>query len=332
MAATAGEMGIPFQLTGSLALDLHGVLRRRRQTMNGRPMWSVNVNLTTPQNHQPDRAVERIAGALLHSGWEATVIDGARPDHPMSRSVRASGRGLPEPVALTTTMLPEYAKPPTQYIDGLAVSPLPTLLLRTVQQIQLRRDPRDYIDLVAMEDALGPDTVERWTTAWLDRQAGKSPDAAVRLYEGFHLGLSRVMTVSVTELASHGLGRPEIGEVKDKIVHLARRVAERVPTAGGGAKNSLQRLLSMSDDELAEMRAAADALGMTSDEVERRVTSPAEMAEQRLRAQREAVAAAAEQRFRGRPAAARLLEDMQTQAGQAHQQRFPDQGARPSMN
>jgi hypothetical protein len=332
MAATAGEMGIPFQLTGSLALDLHGVLRRKRQAMDGRPALPVNVNLTTPRNHEPDRAVERIAGALQHSGWEAAVIDDARPDHPMSRSVSVSGRGLPEPVVLTTTMLPEYTKTPTQYIDRLAVSPLPTLLLRAIQQVQLRRDPRDFIDLVAMEDALGPDTVGRWTAAWLDRQAGNSPDAAVRLYEALHYGLSRVMTVTVTELASYGLGRPEMGEVKDRIVHLARRVAERAPAMEGGAKNSLQRLLSMPDDELAEMRAAADALGITPDEVERRVTSPAEMAEQRLRAQREAVAAAAEQRFRGRPAAARLLEATQTEAGRAHQQGFPDQGARPSMN
>ncbi|WP_331732870.1 hypothetical protein OG613_48815 (plasmid) [Streptomyces sp. NBC_00015] len=291
----------------------------------------MNVNLTTPQNHDPDRAVERIVGALQHSGWEATVIDDARPDHPMSLSVRASGRGLPEPVVLTTTMLPEYTKTPTQYIDGLAVSPLPTLLLRAVQQVQLRRDPRDYIDLVAMEDALGPATVERWTTAWLDQQAGKSPDAAVKLYEALHYGLSRVMTVTVTELASHGLGRWESDEVKDRIVHLARRVAQRAPARDGGANNSLQRLLTMSDNELAEMRAAALALGMTPEEVERRVASPAEMAEQRLQAEREAVAAAAEQRFRGRSPAARLIELM-TQEGQAHNKGHQDQGPRPSMN
>ncbi|MFG2951814.1 hypothetical protein [Streptomyces adustus] len=322
-------MNVYFQLTGSLALELHGVLRRGRRTVNGRPAGPLNVNLTTRQNHEPDRAAERIAGALPHSGWDAVVTEEARADHPMSRSVSVAGRGLAELVVLTTTMMPEYTKPPTQYIEGLAVSSLPTLLLRTVQQVQLRCDARDFIDLVAMEDALGPDRVDHLTASWLDRQAGTSPDAAVRLHEVLHYGLSRVMTVTATEMASHGLGNREMGEVQDRMVQLARRVAEHVPIAEGQPTNSLERLLSLSDSELAEMRAMAQALGITPSEVEMRVASPAEMAKQRFIAERDAVAAAAEQRYRGRLAPTRLTGAMQREAAQAHRHGTPDKGAPP---
>jgi hypothetical protein len=291
--------------------------------MDGRPARPVNVNLTTPQDHEPDRAVERIAGALQHSGWEATVIEDVRPDHPMSRSVSVSGRGLVEPVVLTTTMMPEYTKPPTQYIDGLAVSPLPTLLLRVIQQVQLRVDARDFIDLVAIEEALGPDAVDRATSYWLNREARRNPDVdTARLYETLHYGLSRVLTINGPEMASHGIYRSKLKAVQDRVVAVARRVAEQVPGGEGSPPSSLQRLLSMSDEELAEMRAAAAALGLTPDAVERRITSPAAMAEQRRLAEREALAASAEQRVR----------TLQPSADTAHQHELPDTGVRRSMN
>ncbi|MFF1678352.1 hypothetical protein ACFVYG_20220 [Streptomyces sp. NPDC058256] len=226
-------------------------------------------------------------------------------------------------MTLTTTMMPEYTRPRSEVVDGLAVSTLPTLLLRAVQQVQLRRDPRDFIDLVAIEDALGRDTVDRWATAWLDREAQKSPDVdPARLYETLHYGLSRVMTVTVTEMASHSLGRAEIEAVKDRIVRLARRVAERAPGIEGGPKNGLQRLLSLSGAELAAMRAEAEALGITPDEVEGRVASPAAMAEQRRRAEQVVVVAAAEQRLRM----------LRPDDGRAHQDGVPGAGIGPSMN
>jgi hypothetical protein len=218
-------------------------------------------------------------------------------------------------------MLPEYTKSPAQFIDGLAVSPLPTLLLRTVQQVQLRRDARDFIDLVAIEDAVGPDNVIRWATAWLDRQAGNSPAATVRLYEGLHYGLSRVLTTPDAELASYGRVALEMGNVKDRVVYMARRVAERVPPTSGGPTNGLQRLLSLSDAELAEMRAAAEGLGVTPDEVQLRVSSPAAMAEQRRLAEQDAVSASAEERVRA----------LQPASERTHQHGFPDSGVRPYM-
>ncbi|WP_330342615.1 hypothetical protein [Streptomyces sp. NBC_00557] len=326
MAATRQEMGISFQLTGSVALDLHGALRRGRQSLDGKPANLVDVNLTTPEDpgkYVPDRVVERIAGALQHSGWDAVVVAPVRPDHPISRAVQVSGRGLAEPVILTTTAMPEYTKPTTQYISGLAASPLPTLLLRAVQQVQLRRDPRDFIDLVAMEDAMGPSSVDFWVTNWLDRLARRNPDSdPARFYEALHHGLSRVMTVSATEMSAHGLGRPELTAVQDRIVRLAGRIAERVPRGEGRPSSGLQRLLSMSDEELARMHAAALALGITANEVERRVTSPASMAEQRRQAELDILAAVAEKRRR----------TLDSEESGAHQQGPSGPGVRRPMN
>ncbi|MEU6070617.1 hypothetical protein ABZ864_40800 [Streptomyces sp. NPDC047082] len=321
MAATHGEMNLPFQLTGSIALSLHGVLHRQLENPN-MPLRDLNVNLTTPHDHDPDRAVQKIAGALQHSGWVATITEPAGLPGPMLRSVEVSGRDLETPVQLTTDMMPEYTDPPTQNIGGLAVSPLPTLLLRTVQHVQLRSDARDLIDLAAMEEELGPATVDHLMTGWLQGEASKSPGTdPTRLYESLHYGLARATTVSPKVLAAHGIPPLQAEALKDRVAAMAGRVATRAPQSEAGSRNALQRLLEMTPGELRLMRAEAEALGVEASHVERRLANPARAAEARRVAERDATVAGAELRRKTR----------QLRNGQPHQHNVPGSSPRPSL-
>ncbi|MFE7777714.1 hypothetical protein ACFU5O_28210 [Streptomyces sp. NPDC057445] len=289
MAAAAGEMGISFQLAGSLALDVHGALRRK----------AMDVNLTTRDAHDGDRAIERIAGSLRHSGWQVDVPDLARP----ARSLMFLGPGQETGIRLTTAVMPEYTREP-EHVDGLTVSSLPTCLLRTVQAVQGRRDARDFVDLAALEERLGPESFDGIVTQWLRHVARQAPgDDPARPYQRLHFSLAHVVTVCQPEFAARGLTRAQAETVRDQVVTIAGRLGAAAPSTNSPAKNALQRLLTLPDGELRNMQAAAEALGIDASYVRARLASPDTMAAQRAAAEQQrgadvGVVARAEQRRR----------------------------------
>jgi hypothetical protein len=293
MAAAASEMGVPFELAGSLALDVHGALRRQ----------ALDVNLTTAVTHDADRVIERMAGALRHSGWEVDVPAAVRPG---ARSLLFFGPGQASPVRLTTSVAPGYTREPDR-IDGLTVSSLPTCLLRSVQAVQGRREAQDFVDLAALEERLGPEQFDGMVTQWLRHEAKQAlDDDPARPYQRLHFALAHVVAVTQPEFANRGLTRPQAEAVRDRVVTLAGRLAAAAPPTGGPAQSALQRLLSLSDAELQTMQAAAEALGIEASYVRARVPSPETMAAQRAAAEQRTghdrgVIARAEQRRRRVP-------------------------------
>ena len=116
------------------------------------------------------------------------------PGSPRSQfSPTIEGAAAPR-VRLTLERLPQYSPPvPLAPTSSLQVSSPVTLSVRALQDVRMRANPQDFLDLAALQSRWGPEQFRALTVKILQHEESRAPkpDPAERYLELYH-SLARV--------------------------------------------------------------------------------------------------------------------------------------------
>lgn len=234
----AAEAGVKLHVTGSVALHLRGLLRRR----------AADINLATESEPDLTRLQETVLGALKR---ERPGYQPERTDAPSAQGNSCALVLTPpgnELVQLRISWLPEYG-PLKELPEGWPVSSLSTSVVRTLQQVSSRLDPRDHTDLASLANHMGPAQLLRMTRGWLEYQAAHRreplPDAYNRLYQQ----LGNCVLLNEWAFGVVGVATQQATAVKDTVVALSDELVPNAPAPPNGP------LSDLSLEQLHEMRA-----------------------------------------------------------------------------
>ncbi|MEE1737052.1 hypothetical protein PUR49_11150 [Streptomyces sp. BE147] len=222
--AALDQTGIPFQVGGDLALAQHQVLRR----------GATEISLTTPVTHSTDRSRDVVQGALEHLGFRVLVEQGAGRQQGLLRAMNYLPPSTPDApdflsVRMTITVKPQYNAPVDR--AGLRVSSMTTLSVQTLQAVQSRLDPRDFIDLAAHEEHWGQQTFASLTDQVVLRAVrDQSPRLdPVEPYLRLHKSLKFVQHIPNHQFTALGVREGQIERIRTTIAAMAERVFSTRP-------------------------------------------------------------------------------------------------------
>ncbi|MGW2652052.1 hypothetical protein ACWC1D_00095 [Streptomyces sp. NPDC001478] len=245
--AALDQTGVPFQVGGDVALVRHLALQRQAR----------EISLTTPVTHSTDRSRDVVQGALEQLGYRVRVEQSSGQQGPFRAMTYLPPVGTPGTadalsVRLTISVKPQYNAPVE--VDGLRVSSMTTLSVQTLQAVQSRLDPRDFIDLVAQEQHWGQRAFAKLTDQVLRRAVqDQSPlldpvEPYVRLYRS----LLYIRHVPNIQFARLNVGEAHVERIRTAIKSMAERVLVSLPRPRpehGAADAALNRLRALSPDQ-----------------------------------------------------------------------------------
>ncbi|QDN54202.1 hypothetical protein [Streptomyces sp. S1D4-20] len=242
--AALDQTGVPFQVGGDVALARHRALQRQAR----------EISLTTPVTHSTDRSRDVLQGALAHLGYRVRVEQGQGHQGPFRAMTYLPPDGTPDAadahaVRLTISVKPQYNAPVA--LDGLRVSSMTTLSVQTLQAVQSRMDPRDFIDLVAQEQHYGRQAFAKLTDQVLRRAVqDQSPRMnPVEPYIRLHRSLLYIQHVPNIQFARLNVGEGQVQQIRSAIRAMAERVLVSLPRPRpepDGADVALDRLRALS--------------------------------------------------------------------------------------
>ena len=242
--AALDQTGVPFQVGGDVALARHLALHRQAR----------EISLTTPVTHSTDRSRDVVQGALEHLGYRVRVEQSLGQQGPFRAMTYLPPEGAPDTtdalaIRLTIAVKPQYNAPVE--VDGLRVSSMTTLSVQTLQAVQSRLDPRDFIDLAAQEQHWGQQAFTKLTNQVLQRaMRDQSPLLnPVEPYLRLHRSLLYIQHVPNFQFARLDLGEGQVQQIRTAISAMAERVLVSLPrprTEPGGADVALDRLRALS--------------------------------------------------------------------------------------
>ncbi|MFJ2629014.1 hypothetical protein ACIO6T_38070 [Streptomyces sp. NPDC087532] len=241
--AALDQTGVPFQVGGDVALARHQALQRP----------AMEVSLTTPVAHSTDRSRDVVQGALEHLGYRVLLEQG-RARQGLYRAMTylpppddvSDAPGSPA-VYLTISVKPQYNAPVER--GGLRISSMTTLSVQTLQAIQSRLDPRDFVDLAAQEQHWGHQAFAKLTDQVLRRTVqDQSPLLdPVEPYLRLHQSLLYIQRVPNYQFMGLGVREGQVDQMRTAIRAMAERVlASRPRPAPGGVNVALDRLRALS--------------------------------------------------------------------------------------
>lgn len=242
--AALDQTNVPFQVGGDVALARHSALQRKAR----------EISLTTPVTHRTDRSQDVVQGALTHLGYRVRAEEGRGHQGPFRALTYLPPDGTPDTfdapaVRLTISVQPQYNAPVV--LDGLRVSSMTTLSVQTLQAVQSRVDPRDFIDLVSQEQHWGKQAFGKLTDQVLrravqDQSPSRNPAGPyLRLY-GCLLYIRHVPNIQFARL---NVGTGQVQQVRTAIRAMAEQVLVSLPRprpGPGGSDVALERLRALS--------------------------------------------------------------------------------------
>lgn len=264
--AALDQTGVAFQVGGDLALARHQALQRRAS----------EISLTTPVTHDTDRSRDVVQGALEYLGYRVRADQSQRQQGlframtylPPDDTPDASGSLA---VRLTISVKPQYNAAVEH--DGLRVSSMTTLSVQTLQAVQSRLDPRDFIDLAAQEEHWGQQAFAKLTDQILRRAVkDQSPRLdPVEPYLRLHGSLSYIQRIPNHQFAGLGVREGQVEQIRTSVRALAAQVLASRPRPlpePGGVDVALERLKALSPGQrsalparMAEPSARAELAG-----------------------------------------------------------------------
>ncbi|MFF5019525.1 hypothetical protein [Streptomyces sp. NPDC001165] len=250
--AALDQTDVPFQVGGDVALARHLALQRQAR----------EISLTTPVTHNTDRSRDVVQGALAHLGYRVHV-----EQRPGQQGLARAMTYLPPEgiqdtadaadalaVRLTISVMPQYNAPAE--VGGLRVSSMTTLSIQTLQAVQSRLDPRDYIDLTAQEQHWGQEAFAGLTEKVLQQAVQEQPPGMEPVEPYLRLCGSLLYIRHIPNIQFFGLGVPEtqVEQVRSAIRAMAERVyASRPRPKPRDVDAALERLRNLSPKQKAEL-------------------------------------------------------------------------------
>ncbi|MET9777674.1 hypothetical protein ABZ023_26025 [Streptomyces sp. NPDC006367] len=242
--AALDQTGIPFQVGGDVALARHLALQRQAR----------EISLTTPVTHSTDRSRDVVQGAFEHLGYRVRVEQNRGQQGPFRAMTYLPPDDTPGTadalaVRLTISVKPQYNAPVE--LDGLRVSSMTTLSVQTLQAVQSRLDPRDFIDLAAQEQYWGRQAFAKLTDQVLRRAVqDQSPRLSpVEPYLRLHRSLLYIRHVPNIQFARLNVDEGQVEQIRTTIRAMAERVLVSLPRPRpepGAADVALDRLRALS--------------------------------------------------------------------------------------
>ncbi|MGX5185733.1 hypothetical protein ACWKT5_23650 [Streptomyces avermitilis] len=250
--AALDQTGVPFQVGGDVALARHQALQRQAR----------EISLTTPVTHSTDRSRDVVHGALAHLGYRVHIEQRLRQQGFARAITYLPPEGIPDTanaadalaVRLTISVMPQYNAPAE--IGGLRVSSMTTLSIQTLQAVQSRLDPRDFIDLTAQEQHWGQEAFARLTEKVLQRAVQDQPPGMdpVQPYLRLYGSLLQIRNIPNIRFSALGVPLVQAEQVRSAIRTMAERIyASRPRPKPRDVDAALQRLRNLSPEQKAEL-------------------------------------------------------------------------------
>lgn len=250
--AALDQTGVPFQVGGDVALARHGALQRQ----------AGEISLTTPVTHDTDRSRDVVQGALAHLGYRVHVEQRLGQQGLARAMTYLPPEGIPDTanaadalaVRLTISVMPQYNAPAE--VGGLRVSSMTTLSIQTLQAVQSRLDPRDFIDLTAQQQHWGQEAFARLTEKVLQRAVHDQPPGMDPVEPYLRMCGSLLQIRLIPNIRFSGLAVPlkQIEQVRSATMDMAVRVyASRPRPKPVDVDAALERLRNLSPEQKAEL-------------------------------------------------------------------------------
>ncbi|MEW2498516.1 hypothetical protein AB0942_34040 [Streptomyces nodosus] len=250
--AALDQTGVPFQVGGDIALARHLALQRQAR----------EISVTTPVPHNTDRSRDVVQGALAHLGYRVHIEQRLGQQGLARAMTYLPPEGIPDTadaadalaVRLTISVMPQYNAPAE--IGGLRVSSMTTLSIQTLQAVQSRLDPRDFIDLTAQEQHWGRDAFARLTERVLQRAVQDQPPGMDPVEPYLRMTGSLLQIRNIPNIRFSGLGVPleQVEQVRSATMDMAMRVyVSRPRPKPRDVDAALERLRNLSPGQKAEL-------------------------------------------------------------------------------
>ncbi|MFD7552457.1 hypothetical protein [Streptomyces sp. NPDC059816] len=251
--AALEQTGVPFQVGGDVALARHLALQREAR----------EISLTTPVTHNTDRSRDVVQGALEHLGYRVQAEQGRGRQGSFRAMTYLPPEGTPDAadalaLRLTISVQPQYNAPVVR--NGLRISSMTTLSVQTLQAVQSRLDPRDFIDLTAQQQHWGQRAFAKLTDQALRRAVQEQSPLLSPLdpYMRLHRSLLYIRHVPNFQFENLKVDEGHIEPIRTAIRAMAEQVLASVPRPRpepGGAEAALDRLRSLSSAQRAALPA-----------------------------------------------------------------------------
>ncbi|MFE0063449.1 hypothetical protein [Streptomyces sp. NPDC059003] len=178
---------------------------------------------------------------------------------------------------LVLARMPQYAEPvAVAETPNLRVSSVATLIMRALQAVRTRTDPRDFLDLAALQERCGVAVFHSLVVKSLQFQERRAPrsDPAERFLELYH-SLGRVSQLSNESFLRCGTTRLHVRMMHDAITGMADHIAQAAPRTRGEAGLELE-IFQLPEDQRQAMRAALLAIAVDAPYIRARLPEVAD--------------------------------------------------------
>ena len=205
-----------YHLSGSLALHVHGVRGARE---------SDDIDLFTHKVLDADSVRAAVLAALRERGYQAEVTRTGAP-HPLAQCdqnadllVSHSQYGT---VSVQMVRMDHYFEP--EIVNGIPVAALGDLLYNKLEAQQKRAAAKDYVDLTALREHLGPEAVDSYISDYVTGIAQVRGVPEEDIAEQLYLRLAQAAEVPDEAFAVYGLDAVHATQTRTEMLAWGERI------------------------------------------------------------------------------------------------------------